>query len=62
VTRVSAKRNKESARRAGLLRKMCVHYMQEHHPNVVLKMRRKIDNVVRQVKKYRTRPGNEVGL
>jgi len=59
---MSAKRNKESARRAGLLRKMCVHYMQEHHPGVVLKMRRKIDNVVRPRRNYRARPGNEVGL
>jgi len=59
---VSAKRNKESSRRAGLLRKLCFHWMQQHHPGVVLKMRRKIDNVVRPIRKYRSRPGNEVGL
>lgn len=59
---MSAKRNKESARRAGLLRKMCFHWMQQHQPDVLLKMRRKIDNVVRPRRKYRSRPGNEVGL
>ncbi len=59
---MSNKRNKESARRAGLLRKMCFHWMQKHAPGELLKMRRKIDNVVRPVKKYQSRPGNEVGL
>jgi hypothetical protein len=36
--------------------------MQKHAPGELLKMRRKIDNVVRPVKKYVSRPGNEVGL
>ncbi len=59
---MSAKRDRESSRRAALLRKMCFHWMQEHKPEVLLKFRRKIDNVVRPVRKYRSRPGNEVGL
>jgi hypothetical protein len=57
---MSAKRNRESARRAALLRKMCFHWMKENKPEVLLKMRRKIDNVVRP--RRRSRPGNEVGL
>jgi hypothetical protein len=36
--------------------------MRKHAPAELLKMRKKIDNVVRPVKKYVTRPGNEVGL
>jgi len=59
---VSAKRNKESARRAALLRKMCFHWMKDNKPEVLLKFRRKIDNVVRPRRNYQTRPGNEVGL
>ena len=59
---MSEKRNKESSRRAGILRRLCFHWMKEHVPGELVKMRRKIDNVVRPVKRYRKRPGNEVGL
>ncbi len=59
---MSAKRNKESSRRAALLRKMCFHWMTEHKADLVLKFRRKIDNVVGPRRNYRGRPGNEVGL
>jgi hypothetical protein len=55
-------RNKESAKRAGLLRKMCFHWMQKNAPEELLKFRKKIDNVVRPVRRYTRRPGNEVGL
>lgn len=59
---MSQKRNKESTKRAALLRKACFHFMQKHHPDVLLKMRKRIDNVVRPVRRYDHRPGNEVGL
>jgi hypothetical protein len=36
--------------------------MKENHPEILLKLRRQIDNVVKPAKRYRTRPGNEVGL
>jgi hypothetical protein len=55
-------RDKESARRAALLRKMCFHWMRDNEPQLLLAMRRKIDNVVKPKKRYRGRPGNEVGL
>jgi hypothetical protein len=56
------KRNKESVKRAGLLRTACFHWMQENKPGVLLQMRRKIDNVVRPVRRYQRRPGNKTGL
>jgi hypothetical protein len=56
------KRDKESSRRAALLRKLCFHWMRDNKPEEVIKMRRRIDNVVRPVKRYRGRPGNEVGI
>jgi hypothetical protein len=59
---MSAQRNRESAKRAAMLRKMCFHYMQTHHPAVLLKMRKRIDNVVRPVRRYEHRPENETGL
>lgn len=59
---MSQRRNKESAKRAALLRKMCFRYMQDHHPRILLEMRKKIDNVVRPVRRYSHRPGNETGL
>ena len=59
---MSNRRNKESSKRAALLRKMCFHWMQENAPKELLKLRKKIDNVVRPVRRYSHRPGNEVGL
>lgn len=41
---------------------MCFHWMKENAPEELLKLRKKIDNVVKPVKRYVHRPGNEVGL
>jgi hypothetical protein len=59
---MSNKRNKESVKRAALLRKLCFHWMRDHAPKELLKIRKKIDNVVRPVRRYSHRPGNDVGL
>jgi hypothetical protein len=59
---VSQKRNKESVKRAGILRKMCFHWIRDNKPELLLRFRRRIDNVVRPRRRYSARPGNKVGL
>lgn len=59
---MSQKRNKESVKRASMIRTLCFHWVRDNKPRLLFKFRRKVDNVVKPRRTYASRPGNNVGM